>query len=57
MTQTRGPLLMSGILLILVAVVLLISGLLGELVVRTYYESQGKHIYYVRNVFHKDAKP
>ena len=34
----------------------LITGLLGELVVRTYYESQGKHIYYVRKVFHKDAK-
>jgi glycosyltransferase involved in cell wall biosynthesis len=51
----RGPLMITGILLILVAVVLLISGLLGELVVRTYYESQGKHIYYVRKIFHKDG--
>jgi glycosyltransferase involved in cell wall biosynthesis len=54
--KERGPLMICGVLLILVAVVLLISGLLGELLVRTYYESQGKHIYYVRNVFHKDKR-
>jgi hypothetical protein len=29
-------------------------GLLGELIVRTYHESQGKTIYVVRNILHSD---
>jgi len=54
-TQTRGPLLVIGIFLMTVSVLLLMGGLLGELLVRTYYESQGKHIYYVRRVHRKDG--
>jgi glycosyltransferase involved in cell wall biosynthesis len=42
------PLLLFGILLVMVGVQLVTMGLLGEMVVRTYYESQGKHIYAVR---------
>lgn len=52
-TQVRGPLMMIGIFLMLIAGMLLVAGLLGELIVRTYYESQGKHIYYVRRVWKK----
>jgi glycosyltransferase involved in cell wall biosynthesis len=52
-TQVRGPLMMIGIFLMLAAGLLLVAGLLGELIVRTYYESQGKHIYYVRRVWKK----
>ena len=37
-----------GILLTMLGVQLITSGLLAELVVRTYYESQGKPIYTVR---------
>ena len=44
------PLLMLGVLLIVIGVQFLVMGLLAELVVRTYYESQGKPVYYVREV-------
>jgi glycosyltransferase involved in cell wall biosynthesis len=42
------PLLLLGILLTMLGVQLVTSGLLAELVSRTYYESQGKPIYTVR---------
>ncbi len=42
------PLLLFAILLVMVGVQLVTMGLLGEMVVRTYYESQDKHIYAVR---------
>jgi glycosyltransferase involved in cell wall biosynthesis len=52
----RGPMITAGIFLATLGVMLLVTGLLGEAVVRTYYESQGKHIYYVRSIFRKDKK-
>ena len=42
------PLLMLSVLLVILGVQFLVMGLLAELVVRTYYESQNKPIYYVR---------
>jgi glycosyltransferase involved in cell wall biosynthesis len=42
------PLLLFAILLVMVGVQLITMGLLGEMVVRTYYESQNKAIYAVR---------
>jgi glycosyltransferase involved in cell wall biosynthesis len=42
------PLLLFAILLMMVGVQLVTMGLLGEMVVRTYYESQDKPIYAVR---------
>ncbi len=42
------PLTLLGILLAMIGVQLVTSGLLAELVTRTYYESQGKTIYSVR---------
>jgi len=42
------PLLLFAILLVMVGVQLVTMGLLGEMVVRTYYESQSKPIYAVR---------
>lgn len=44
------PILLLAILLIVIGVQLLIMGLLGELVVRTYHETQSKTIYMVRDV-------
>ena len=44
------PLLLLGALLIITGIVLAGLGLLGELVVRTYYESSGKRGYAVREV-------
>ncbi len=42
------PLLLLSVLLILLGVQMIAMGLLGELIIRTYYESTGKSIYYVR---------
>jgi glycosyltransferase involved in cell wall biosynthesis len=44
------PLLLLAVLLVLVGVNLIIMGLLGELVVRTYHEAQGKPIYMIREM-------
>jgi glycosyltransferase involved in cell wall biosynthesis len=44
------PLLLLAVLLVVIGVQFLAMGLLGELVVRTYFESQGKPPYYVRTV-------
>ena len=44
------PLLMLAILLVVVGVQLVTMGLLAELIVRTYHESQNKAIYVVREV-------
>jgi len=43
------PALLLAILLIMLGVQLITMGLLGELVVRTYHESQNKPIYVIRN--------
>jgi len=50
------PLLLLAVLLMLVGVQLITMGLLGELVVRTYYESQGKRIYVVRDVLTRGSR-
>jgi len=42
------PLLLLAVLLVMIGVQFITMGLLGELVVRTYYESQGKPIYTIR---------
>jgi glycosyltransferase involved in cell wall biosynthesis len=54
-TQTRGPLLVIGFFLMMLSGMLLVAGLLGEVIVRTYYESQNKHIYYIRKIHRKDG--
>ncbi len=42
------PLLLLGVLLVVIGVQLITMGLIGEMVIRTYYESQSKPIYHVR---------
>jgi len=49
------PLLLLAILLVVLGVQLVIMGLLGELMVRTYYEAQGKSIYVIREVLDRSA--
>ncbi|MGH7433247.1 MAG: glycosyltransferase, partial [Candidatus Methylomirabilales bacterium] len=44
------PLLLLSVLLVILGVQLVILGLLGELVVRIYYESQSKPTYTIRHV-------
>lgn len=51
----RMPMLMLGILLIGTGIQFVTMGLLGELIVRTYYESQDKPIYSIKEIY-EDAK-
>ncbi|NOZ51343.1 MAG: glycosyltransferase family 2 protein [Chloroflexi bacterium] len=44
------PLLLLAVLLIVVGVQMIAMGLLGEMIARTYYESQDKPIYFVREI-------
>ena len=48
--QIDRPLLTLSVLLMVVGVQLLSMGLLGELMVRTWHETQGKTIYVIREV-------
>lgn len=50
------PLLILVVVLLLTGVQLFCFGLLGEMLMRTYHESQGKPIYRVREVVGKDFK-
>ncbi len=49
------PILLLAVLLIVIGVQLVIMGLLGELVVRTYHETQNKPIYMVREIIEQKA--
>ena len=46
----HGPLMIAGALLFLTGLMMFCTGLLGEILVRTYFESQGRRIYAVREV-------
>jgi glycosyltransferase involved in cell wall biosynthesis len=50
----RMPMLLLGILLILVGIQFLTMGLLAEIMIRTYYESQSKPIYYIKEIAGKE---
>ena len=50
----RMPMLLLGMLLILVGVQLITMGLLGEIMVRTYHESQHKPIYTIKEIIGED---
>ena len=51
------PILLLAILLIMLGVQLILMGLLGELIVRTYHESQEKPIYAVREILGERVNP
>lgn len=46
----HGPLLLLGALAIVTGAVMFCTGLLGEVLTRTYFESQGRRIYAVREI-------
>lgn len=46
----HGPLMMAGGLLLMAGLILFCTGFLGEVLIRTYFESQGRRIYAVREV-------
>jgi hypothetical protein len=51
------PILLLAILLIMLGVQLILMGLLGELIVRTYHESTEKPIYAVREILGEGEEP
>ena len=50
MLTDHGPLMIAGALLILGGLMMFSTGLLGEVLMRTYFESQGRRIYAVREI-------
>jgi glycosyltransferase involved in cell wall biosynthesis len=46
----HGPLMVAGALLFLSGIMMFCTGLLGEVLIRTYFESQGRRIYAVREI-------
>jgi glycosyltransferase involved in cell wall biosynthesis len=48
--ETHGPLMVLGALALVTGIVLFCTGLLGEVLTRTYFESQGRRIYAVREI-------
>ena len=50
MLADHGPLLIAGALLMVAGLMMFSTGLLGEVLMRTYFESQGRRIYAVREI-------
>lgn len=46
----HGPMLAAGGILLLLGLMMFTTGLLGEMMMRTYFESQGRRIYAVRDI-------
>lgn len=46
----HGPLMLAGGILLLAGIMMFCTGLLGEVLIRTYFESQGRRIYAVREI-------
>ena len=46
----HGPLLVAGALVFLTGIMMFCTGLLGEMLMRTYFESQGRRIYAIREI-------
>ena len=54
--EQHGPLMLLGAVLILAGVQLVSSGLIGEMLSRTYFESQGKPIYSIEKIIRVTSK-
>ena len=56
--ETHGPLMVLGALALVTGIILFCTGLLGEVLTRTYFESQGRRIYAVREIrTRREAQP
>ncbi len=47
---SRGPMMIAGALLLLAGLMMFSTGLIGELLIRTYFETPGRRIYAVREI-------
>lgn len=54
---SNRPILWLGVMLVILGVQFLFFGLLAEMQMRTYYESQGKSIYVVREIISQSSSP
>lgn len=52
---SNRPILWLGVMLVILGVQFLFFGFMGEMLARTYYESQGKSIYVVREILRHDT--
>ncbi|MDQ2948594.1 MAG: glycosyltransferase family 2 protein [Acidobacteriota bacterium] len=50
MMEEHAPLMLAGALLVLAGLMMFSTGLLGEVLMRTYFESQGRRIYAIREI-------
>jgi len=50
----HGPLMIAGALLLLAGLMMFSTGLIGELLIRTYFESQDRRIYAVREILSQE---
>ncbi len=50
MMADHGPLLIAGAMLVLTGIQLFCAGLIGEVLIRTYFESQNRPIYAIREI-------
>ncbi len=50
LVMEHGPLMIAGALLFITGIMMFSTGLLGEVLIRTYFESQGRRIYAVREI-------
>ena len=48
--QQHGPLMIAGVVLLLAGLMMFTTGILGEVIMRIYFESQGRRIYAIREV-------
>jgi hypothetical protein len=46
----QSPLLLLSAMLVIIGVQMVLMGLIAELMIRTYYESQKKPIYHIREI-------
>ena len=53
----HGPLLLAGSILLLAGLMMFSTGLLGEVLMRTYFESQGRRIYAIREILCRREPP
>jgi len=56
LAMNRNPLLIMTAVLIMASIQFILMGLLAEILVRTYHESQGRHIYTVEKVLESKGK-
>jgi glycosyltransferase involved in cell wall biosynthesis len=54
-SAAHGPMTAAGILLLLIGMIFISTGLIGEMISRVYFEATDRKIYAIRNVYNKKA--